>query len=236
MSKRTEVTVRSTHRGLRYVDGRFDAVLEPGRYELPRASVWRRRPTVEVVLVDMREREFTIKGQEILTADKATVRTTVLAKLRVADPAAAVLKVDNYASQLYGDVQLALREAVAGRTLDELIAEKAVLGAKVLGSLQLTASTYGVELLEIGVRDLILPGELKAQFTRVLEARKQAEADQISRREEVAATRSLANTAQMLEKNPALMRLKVLESLEKIARSGAKIVLPADFLADRKES
>jgi len=226
-----KITIDAWEKGLKFRDGKFAGVLEPGKYRL--ATLF---ATEQVQKVDLRIRTMIVQGQEILTADKATVRTTVLAKLRVADPAAAVLKVDNYASQLYGDVQLALREAVAGRTLDELIAEKAVLGAKVLGSLQLTASTYGVELLEIGVRDLILPGELKAQFTRVLEARKQAEADQISRREEVAATRSLANTAQMLEKNPALMRLKVLESLEKIARSGAKIVLPADFLADRKES
>lgn len=176
-----------------------------------------------------------IQGQEILTADKVTVRLTVLAKLRVQDPVAAIFKVDNYAAQLYGDVQLALREAVAARTLDDLIAEKAVLGAKVLGALQLTAAAYGVELMEVGVKDLILPGELKEQFVRVIEARKKAEASQIERREEVAATRSLANTAQLLEKNPTLLKLKILESLEKISKDGAKIVLPADFLADKKE-
>lgn len=226
-----KITIEAWEKGLKFRDGVFAGVLEPGKHRL--ATLF---ATEQVQKLDMRVRTMIVQGQEILTADKATVRTTVLAKMRVADPAAALLKVDSYVGQLYGDVQLALREAVAARTLDELIAEKAVLGAKVLGSLQLTASAYGVEVLEVGVRDLILPGELKAQFTRVLEARKRAEADQIERREEVAATRSLANTAQLLEKNPTLMKLKVLESLEKIARSGAKIVLPADFLADRKET
>jgi regulator of protease activity HflC (stomatin/prohibitin superfamily) len=189
----------------------------------------------EILKVDLRIRTLVIQGQEILTADKVSVRVTVLAKMRVTDPVAAQFKVDNYAAQLYGDVQLALREAVATRSLDDLILEKAALGAKVLGALQMTAAGYGVELLEVGVKDLILPGELKEQFVRVIEARKKAEASQIERREEVAATRSLANTAQLLEKNPTLLKLKVLESLEKIAQSGAKIVLPADFLADRKE-
>jgi regulator of protease activity HflC (stomatin/prohibitin superfamily) len=178
---------------------------------------------------------MTIQGQEILTADKITVRLTVLAKVRVVDPAAAVMKVDNYVGQIYGDVQLALREAVTARTLDELIVEKAALGAKVLGGLQLTAASYGLELAEVGVKDLILPGDLKEQFVRVIEARKKAEASQIERREEVAATRSLANTAQLLEKNPTLLKLKILESLEKIAQSGAKIVLPADFLTEKKD-
>jgi regulator of protease activity HflC (stomatin/prohibitin superfamily) len=226
-----KITIDAWEKGLKFRDGKFAGILEPGRHRL--ATIFAKD---QVHKMDMRVRTMIIQGQEILTADKATVRTTVLAKMRVADPAAAILKVDSYVGQLYGDVQLALREAVAARTLDELIAEKAVLGAKVLGALQLTASAYGVELLEVGVRDLILPGELKAQFTRVLEARKRAEADQIERREEVAATRSLANTAQLLEKNPVLMKLKILESLEKIARGGAKLVLPADFLSDQKET
>jgi len=225
-----KITIEAWEKGLRFRDGKFVGLLEPGRYRL--ATIFAKD---QVQKMDMRVRTMIVQGQEILTADKATVRTTVLAKMRVADPAAAILKVDSYVGQLYGDVQLALREAVAARTLDELIAEKAVLGAKVLGVLQLTASAYGVELLEVGIRDLILPGELKAQFTRVLEARKKAEADQIERREEVAATRSLANTAQLLEKNPTLLKLKILESLEKIARGGAKIVLPADFLTEKKD-
>jgi regulator of protease activity HflC (stomatin/prohibitin superfamily) len=226
-----KITIEAWEKGLKFRDGKFAGILEPGRHRL--ATIFAKD---QVHKMDMRVRTMIVQGQEILTADKATVRTTVLAKMRVADPAAAILKVDSYVGQLYGDVQLALREAVAARTLDELIAEKAVLGAKVLGALQLAASAYGVELLEVGVRDLILPGELKAQFTRVLEARKRAEADQIERREEVAATRSLANTAQLLEKNPVLMKLKILESLEKIARGGAKLVLPADFLSDQKET
>jgi len=225
-----KITIEAWEKGLKFRDGKFVGILEPGRHRLA-AFLWKDR----IQKVDLRVQTFVVQGQEVLTADKASVRVTVLAKMRIADPAAALLKVDSYAGHLYADVQLALREAIAARTLDDLIAEKAVLGAKVLGTLQLSAAGYGIEVLEAGIRDLILPGDLKAQVGRVLEARKKAEADQIERREEVAATRSLANTAQLLEKNPTLMKLKVLESLEKIARAGAKVVLPADFLADRKE-
>jgi len=225
-----KITVQAWEKGLKFRDGKFVGVLEPGRYRLAR---WLAKD--EVRTLDLRFQTMTIQGQEILTADKITVRLTVLAKFRVVDPAAAVMKVDNYVGQLYGDVQLALREAVAARTLDELIVEKAALGAKVLGALQLTAASYGLELVDVGVKDLILPGDLKEQFVRVIEARKKSEAAQIERREEVAATRSLANTAQLLEKNPTLLKLKILESLEKIARGGAKIVLPADFLTEKKD-
>ena len=225
-----KMIVEAFEKGLRFRDGRFIGVLEPGRYRVARIFV-----KEEIRKVDLRLRTMILQGQEILTLDKVTIRVTMLAKMRVTDPVAALLKVDDYVAQLYGDVQLALREAVAARTLDDLIVEKAALGAKVLGALQLTAAAYGVELLEVGVKDLILPGDLKQQFVRVIEARKKAEASQIERREEVAATRSLANTAQLLEKNPTLLKLKILESLEKIAHSGAKIVLPADFLAEKKD-
>jgi regulator of protease activity HflC (stomatin/prohibitin superfamily) len=225
-----KITVQAWEKGLKFRDGKFVGILEPGRYRLAR---WLAKD--EVRTVDLRFQTMTIQGQEILTADKITVRLTVLAKYRVVDPAAAVMKVDNYVGQMYGDVQLALREAVAVRTLDELIVEKAALGAKVLGALQLTAASYGLELADVGVKDLILPGDLKNQFVRVIEARKKAEASQIERREEVSATRSLANTAQLLEKNPTLLKLKILESLEKIAQGGAKIVLPADFLTEKKD-
>ena len=225
-----KITIEAWEKGLKFRDGKFVGILEPGRHRLA-AFLWKDK----VEKLDLRIQALVVQGQEMLTADKASVRVTILAKYLIADPVAAVLKVDNFLGHLYADVQLAAREAVAARTLDDLIAEKAALGAKVLGSLQLSASTYGVGVLEAAVRDLILPGELKAQYVRVLEARKKAEADQVERREEVAATRSLANTAQLLEKNPTLMKLKVLESLEKISRAGAKIVLPADFLADRKE-
>lgn len=224
-----KITIEAYEKGVKFRDGKFAGILEPGRYRLAR---WFAQDRVETV--DLRVRTLIVQGQETMTADKVTVRLTVLAKMRVTDAAKAVLGVDNYVAQLYGDVQLALREAAAARTLDDLIAEKGALGEKIIGALKVRVAEYGVELLELGARDIVLPGELKAQYARVLEARKKAEAAQIERREEVAATRSLANTAQLLEKNPTLLKLKVLESLEKIAQGGAKIVLPADFLSDKE--
>jgi regulator of protease activity HflC (stomatin/prohibitin superfamily) len=226
-----KVIVEAWEKGLKFRNGRFMSVLEPGRYRERRLFVRER-----IDKIDLRLRTLIVQGQETMTADKVTVKATVLAKMKVVDPAAAVLKVDNYVAQLYGDVQLGLREAVAARTLDDLIAEKAALGGKLLGSVKQAAAEYGLDVLEVGVRDLVLPGDLKAQYARVVGARKKAEATQIERREEIAATRSLANTAQLLEKNPTLMKLKVLESLEKIAQGGAKIVLPADFLSEKKEA
>jgi regulator of protease activity HflC (stomatin/prohibitin superfamily) len=69
----------------------------------------------------------------------------------------------------------------------------------------------------IALKDIILPGEIRDILNQVTAAEKQAQANLIRRREETAATRSLLNTAKLMEDNPLLVRLKELETLEKIA-------------------
>ena len=219
-----KTTVEAYEAGLRFRDGRFVEILPPGRYRVARFLV-----KEEIRKVDLRLRTLVLQGQEMLTLDKVTLRVTMLAKLRVVDPAAALLKVDDYAAQLYGDVQLALRDAVGALELEAAIGQKGRLGEMVVLAAKEKARAYGVELVEAGVRDVILPGEMKSILNQVMEAKKKAEASLILRREEVAATRSLANTAEMLSKNPALMRLKELEALEKIAGQGASIVVAPEM-------
>jgi regulator of protease activity HflC (stomatin/prohibitin superfamily) len=222
--------VEAYEKGLKFRNGRFVELLEPGRYRVARILA-----KEEIRKVDLRLRTLVLQGQEMLTLDKVTLRVTLLATMKVADPAAALLKVDDYAAQLYGDVQLALRDAVGALELEALIGQKGRLGDAVTLAVREKALAYGVDLVAAGVRDLILPGEMKAILNQVMEARKKAEASLILRREEVAATRSLANTADMLAKNPALLRMKELEALEKIAGQGATIVIAPDMFGFAKK-
>ncbi|MBI2930960.1 MAG: slipin family protein [Planctomycetes bacterium] len=225
-----KVIVEAFEKGLKFRNGRFVTVLEPGRYRLAWLFAKER-----IEKVDLRIRTLVLQGQEMMTLDKVTIRLTVLAKMKVADPVAAVTKVENYVSQLYGDVQLALRDYVGALELESLLKEKGQLGEQVLGAVKLEAQEYGVGLMDVGVRDIILPGEMKAILNQVLEAKKKAEAALIFRREETAATRSLANTAEMLQKNPTLMRLKELEALEKVAANGASIVVAPELFGFARE-
>src|SRR4051794_20434986 len=104
---RREIIIKDTHRGLWYEDGVLKRVLEAGRYELPRGPQyvfgWRRYPNIEVVLVDVRERELTIKGQEILTSDKVAIRVSIIVQFRVTDPKSAIHGVENFEERLYSD-------------------------------------------------------------------------------------------------------------------------------------
>jgi regulator of protease activity HflC (stomatin/prohibitin superfamily) len=182
-SKRREVLIKNTHRGLRYVDGRLTEVLGAGRYELPRPSTdWVRRPVVEIVLVDMRERELTIKGQEILTSDKVAVRVSILTQFQVVDPTAAVEKVAAYEDRLYSDVQLAARRSLASMTLDEILTNRNQLSEDILADVQALADTYGVRILRADVKDIIFPGNLQDIMNRVLTAQRLAEAQLVEAR------------------------------------------------------
>jgi regulator of protease activity HflC (stomatin/prohibitin superfamily) len=176
------VIVRSTHRGLRHVDGRFDGVLEPGRYELPRPSRWRRIAAVDVVLVDMRERELTIKGQEILTADKVALRVSIITQFRVVDPEAAVERVAGYEDRLYSDVQLAARRSLATMPLEAILTNRNQLSEDILRDVAAIATGYGVEILRADVKDIAFPGNLQDIMNRVLAAQRLAEAQLVEAR------------------------------------------------------
>ena len=172
-----EFIIKDTHRGLYYEDGKLTKVIEAGRYKIPRRHRWlRRRPTVECMLVDVREREMTIKGQEILTADKVAIRVSILVQFRVTDPKAAIHTVDNFEDRLYSDVQLAARRSLASMTLEEVLTNRNRLSEDILSDVTESANGYGVAIRRADVKDLIFPGNLQEIMNRVLAAERHSQA------------------------------------------------------------
>lgn len=204
--------VLNYEKGLLYIDGKFREVLEPGTYYW-----WKNRITVQVYRADLRQLQLEVNGQEILTRDKAALRINAWAQYKLADIQKAMVLNKDYDKQLYIAVQLALREYIAGYTFDELLEKKDSLAPIVMKQVQETATGLGVEILGFGIRDIILPGDVKEIMNQVLIADKKAQATAIMRREETASTRSLLNTAKLMEDNAMLWKLKEMEYVEKIA-------------------
>ena len=197
---------------VRYVDGALDEVLGAGRH-----AAWTTRRKVNLAVVDLREQQLAVNGQEVMTKDRVSLRLNLTAAWRVADVRRLATVARAPDEVLYVAVQLATREAVSTNTLDELLAAREQLGLKLQPTVAQRALTVGIELLDLGVKDLILPGEMKALLNRVIEAQKEAEANVILRREETAATRSMAQTAKVLAENPLVVRLKELEAYKELA-------------------
>ncbi len=195
---------------------------------------WKGLGALNVTLVDRRELTVDITGQEILTADKVTLRLNAQLVYRVVDAEKAVATSDDVRTVVYREAQLALRAAIGTRDLDTLLNEKDALAAEVTGAVRPRASEFGVEVVAVGVKDLILPGDMRTLLNKVIEAKKAAEASVIMRREEAAALRHQANTAKLYVDNPTLLRLRELETVEKIATAGKLNIVTGDKgLADR---
>ncbi|MBS0262919.1 MAG: slipin family protein [Planctomycetes bacterium] len=198
--------------GVLFIDGQFVEVLNPGDY-----AFWCGGPDARVVEVDLRESMVDISGQEIITADKVTLRVNAVVTYRIVDARRVLNQTDDVRQALYRETQLVLRGVIGARELDQLLAEKDAVASEIAESVKRRADELGLAVASVGIRDVILPGEMKELLNKVTEARKAAEANLISRREETAAMRSQANTARLLAENPTLMRLRELEVLEKIA-------------------
>ncbi|MGE3354252.1 MAG: slipin family protein, partial [Planctomycetota bacterium] len=172
--------------------GESFATLGPGRH-----AFWTRAGSVTWTAVDLREQIADVQGQDVMTADKVTLRLNLVVSWRITDPVLATTVVDRAGQAVYREAQLALRAAVGGRALDQLLADKETVGAEIRTALRGRAAEFGVAIAAVGVRDLVLPGEMKTILNQVIEAQKQAEANLIRRREETAAARSQANTARL---------------------------------------
>ena len=204
--------VPAYHVGVLKVDGKVQRLLTPGV-----EAFWRFNREVEVELVDTRLQNMEVSGQEILTHDKVGLRLNLAATWRYADVLLAHEKLAKPAEHLYRELQFGLRAAVGTRSLDELLENKQVIDEVVGTHIAKKLAGFGIEVTGVGVKDIVLPGEMKTILAQVVEAEKSAQANVIRRREDTAATRSLLNTAKVMEDNPTALRLKELETLERVA-------------------
>ena len=200
------VTVHDYERGLRYRRGRFSGLVDPGAHIVV-------RPFSEIRLLDGRPSFLTVEGQEVLTADGVALKVSLAARYVVGDPVAAVTGDQSFGRALHLELQLALREVVSAGTVDDVLANRAAIGPAIFERTASDLARIGVELLAVDVRDLMVPGELKRLFAGVVAARKEGEAGLERVRAETAALRNLANAGRLVEDNPGLLQLRILQQV-----------------------
>jgi regulator of protease activity HflC (stomatin/prohibitin superfamily) len=214
------VSVPEQCRGLLLESGVIVRELAPGHY-----AFWRAQRDLSVSILDTRLTALEVSGQEMLTKDKVSLRVNLSVSYRLVDAVKATRALSDIQGEIYRCAQLALRQAVGEKTLDELLENKELLNRVLASEIKAAMEVCGIEIVRIGVKDLILPGEMRALLNQVVEAEKAAQAQNIRRREETAATRSLMNTARMMENNPVLLRLKELEAVERISEKVGKLTV-----------
>jgi regulator of protease activity HflC (stomatin/prohibitin superfamily) len=223
-----QIFVGQHQRGLKFVEGRMEAVLEPGRHVFWTTA----NHPVQVTLVDMRRQLLQISGQELMTRDKVSLRLSLTVEWAPKDAALHTRVALDPKAALHTMAQLALRDHVAGVTLDELLEGRQALASFLESRVIPEAEQIGVQVSRVGLKDVILPGDMKVLLNKVIEAEKEAAANTIQRREQAAHTRAQANAAQLMADRPMLLRLKELEALESIAGQidELKVVVGAEGL------
>ena len=208
------VTVRAHCAAVELVDGTPRRVLEPGRHRRPRRSTH--------VVVDLREQLLVVAPQEILTVDGVQVRVSAVVRWTVADPVAWLERAADPMGVVYLGTQVALRDAVAGLTLETVSQRGSGLDpAALTAAVASVARPVGVAVTEVVVKDVIVPGELRAATLELATARQRGAAQLELARAETAALRSLANGAKLLDDHPALARMRLVQA----APMGTQVVL-----------
>lgn len=210
--------VPAQYLGLLYINQEFQTQLQPGMHVW-----WLFGRSLQTQVFDLRQQTLEVSGQDILSKDKVPLRLNLTAGYRIIDPLRAKNGLVDIVGYLYKELQFALRGAVGERTLDALLEDKGAIDNSIFEYIRQKTADYGIEVDSVGVKDIILPGEIKTILSKVVEAEKAAQANVVRRREETAATRSMLNTARVMEDNPVALRLKELEVLERIAEKIEKI-------------
>lgn len=200
------LTVFEFEKALKYRRGRFIGLLGPGRY-------WYRPRVTSLQTVDLRDAFVSVPGQEVLSSDGVTLKLSLAARYRVLEPAVAINEVQDYSGAMYLALQLAVRKIIGDTPIDELLATRQEIGKRLLAQAASRVNELGIELLEVEVKDIMFPGALKKIFAQVVEARQEGLAMLERARGETAALRNLANAARLVERNPNMMQLRLLQML-----------------------
>ncbi len=224
-SFRRAFIVPEGYAGLLYRNGKFVEVLGAGRH-----IRWGRNLTIDAQ--DTRKTALTVAGQEVLTADNVSLKFSLIVTYQVIDPAKAVHETQHWQTDLYNAAQVALRTVVSGVAFEALLNQRVAIGRDLHALVQPEAVKIGVNVLAVEVKDVIFPSDLKRAFAETLKARQEGQAALERARGETAALRNLANAARVLDGNPALMNLRLVQSLTAAQNAGHTLVfgMPAGFV------
>lgn len=215
--------------GLLYQRGQFVEVLRAGEH-----IRWGRKFTLGVS--DLRKTSVLVAGQEVLSADNVGLKASLLVTYQVVDPAKAAHETQNWLGDLYNAAQIAFRAVAGGVTMEALLGQRLDLGTQLLARVQPEAAKIGLNVLAVEVKDVTLPNELKRAFADVLKAKQEGHAALERARGESASLRNLANAARVLEGNPALQNLRLMQSLTAAQHAGNTLVfgVPGGFVPLQK--
>ncbi len=205
-------------RGLLYRQGKFISIINPGVY-------WYSSIRTTITKVDIRLKYVSIVGQEILSNDNVSLKLSLTISYEYSDLSTAFNDVRDVDQAIYLEVQQVAREIIGQQKIGDIVEKRSELSLQLNEFAPPRLTPLGVTLKSISIKDITFSGELKKIFAEVVRAQKEGLANLERARGETAALRHLANAAKMMDGNPSLMQLRLIQSIG--STSGNTIVFGA---------
>jgi hypothetical protein len=156
--------------------------------------------------------------------------------MQVVDPYSAVNNINDYYNGYYLILQTALREATAILTADDILSKRNEIGLKVLDIASQQFENIGLKLISVSIKDIMFPGELKKKFADIALAKKEGQAALERARGESAALRNLTNAAKMIENNPYLGQLRIIQVMSESKGNTYVLGIPPSIMPVKNET
>jgi regulator of protease activity HflC (stomatin/prohibitin superfamily) len=189
--------------------------------------IWVFAPVERMVRVDLRQQALEVPPQDIITRDNVTLKVNAVIYWRVVNAPQAVVQVQNYYWQTQQFAQTTLRSVLGEVELDELLAHRDKLNARIQSLLDQHTSPYGVKVANVEVKQVDLPESMLRAMAKQAEAEREKRAKIIHAEGEFSASQRLTEAAHVLAGEPLTMQLRYLQTLTEIGvEKNTTIIFP----------
>lgn len=184
-------------------------------------------PIDAIVRISLRQEAFEVPPQDVITRDNVTLKVNAVIFLRVIDPRHAVVEVTNYQYQTSQFAQTTLRSVLGEVELDELLAHREKLNARIQSILDTHTAPWGVKVVNVEVKQVDLPESMLRAMAKQAEAEREKRSKIIHAEGEYAAAQRLADAAKIIASEPVTLQLRYLQTLTEIGvEKNTTIVFP----------
>jgi len=180
-----------------------------------------------MVRVDLRVVTLDVPTQEAITKDNVTVKVNAVVYFRVMDPAAAIVKVEDFRRATWLISQTTLRSVLGQASLDDLLANREAINQNLQRIIDEQTEPWGIKVSTVEVKDVELPQTMQRAMARQAEAEREKRAKIIHAEGEFAAAQQLGEAAKVISESAGAMQLRYLQTLTEIAtEKNSTVIFP----------
>lgn len=210
--------INQYERGILFTFGKYSGILSPGwRLVFPIIQSYTK--------VDIRTKAVDVPDQEAITKDNVSTSISAVIYYKVTDAAKAILEVEDFYFAIHQLAQTTMRNVVGEVELNDLLANRDSIAQRIRDIVRETTTDWGLEVISVELKDIILPEDMKRTMAKVAEAQREKKATIINSEGEVIAAANLAEAAKLMAQTPGALHLRTLNSINDISSDESNTIV-----------